>query len=109
MLLDEPFGGLDALTRASMQEWLLESAPRLGSTFVLVTHDVEEAVLLSDRVYVLSQRPARVVLALDVDLPGPRGLDAVDNPRFGEYRRAILEALRQAGALAEPAGGGGRR
>src|SRR5262245_14421059 len=89
MLLDEPFGGLDALTRASMQEWLLEAAPRLGSTFVLVTHDVEEAVLLSDRVYVLSPRPAGVVLTLDIDLPQPRDLEAVSDPRFTEYRHAI--------------------
>jgi ABC-type nitrate/sulfonate/bicarbonate transport system ATPase subunit len=109
MLLDEPFGALDALTRASMQEWLLEAAPRLGSTFVLVTHDVEEAVLLSDRVYVLSQRPARVVLDLDVDLPRPRGLDAVEHPRFAEYRRLILDTLRKAGALSEPAMGSALR
>ena len=57
MLLDEPFGALDALTRAAMQEWLLGGGRRLRATFILVTHDVDEAVLLADRVYVLSPRP----------------------------------------------------
>jgi ABC-type nitrate/sulfonate/bicarbonate transport system ATPase subunit len=109
MLLDEPFGGLDALTRAAMQEWLMEAAPRLGSTFVLVTHDVEEAVLLSDRVYVLSPRPARVVLKLDVGLPRPRGLDAASDPRFAECRKAVLDSLRRAGGLAASEAMGGTR
>jgi ABC-type nitrate/sulfonate/bicarbonate transport system ATPase subunit len=72
LLLDEPLGALDALTRAALQEWLAEVWETLGKTVLFVTHDVEEAVLLSDRIYVLSPRPARVVAVLPVDLPRPR-------------------------------------
>ncbi|HUP26986.1 MAG TPA: ABC transporter ATP-binding protein [Chloroflexia bacterium] len=99
MLLDEPFGGLDALTRASMQEWLLEATETLNSTFVLVTHDIDEAVLLSDRVYVLSPRPGRVVEALEIDLPRPRSLEITREPVFAEYGLRLLEALRSSGSL----------
>ena len=100
MLLDEPFGALDAITRANMQEWLLESCERLGSTFVLVTHDVEEAVLLSDRVYVLSPRPGRIVGAVDVKLPGRRTLASMDDPAFAALRHQLLEMLKATGGFA---------
>jgi len=99
MLLDEPFGALDAITRAAMQEWLLDAAPRLGSTFILVTHDADEAVLLSNRVYVLSPRPGRVVGVLDIELPVRRSLESSSDPRAGEYRSRLLEMLRAAGGL----------
>ena len=99
MLLDEPFGALDALTRAAMQEWLLAATARLRTTFILVTHDVDEAVLLSDRVYVLSPRPGRIVDTLDVDLPRPRSLDVLADPRFAAGRRRLLDSLRAAGGL----------
>ena len=105
MLLDEPFGALDALTRAAMQEWLIDSASHLRSTFILVTHDVDEAVLLSDRVYVLSPRPGRIVGAVDVELPRPRSLEVTGTERFATYRRELLEMLRAAGSLT-PAGEG---
>ena len=72
MLLDEPFGALDALTRTRMQRWLEERWGAGRWTTLLVTHDVREAVCLSDRVYVLSSRPARVVREIDVPLPRPR-------------------------------------
>lgn len=104
MLLDEPFGALDALTRASMQEWLLQSAARLNSTFILVTHDVDEAVLLSDRVYVLSARPGRIAGFVDVDLPRPRSLDNIGEESFVGCRRRLLDMLRGAGALAVAGG-----
>lgn len=100
MLLDEPFGALDALTRASMHEWLLAAAERMGSTFILVTHDVEEAVLLSDRVYVLSPRPGTVVASVDIDLPAPRSLATLEDSRFAAYRRHLLDVLRATGGLA---------
>src|SRR5205807_5016109 len=103
---DEPFAGLDALTRASMQEWLMDAATRLGATFVLVTHDVDEAILLADRVYVLSPRPARIVRALDVEMPRPRPLESVGDVRFAECRREILGALRSAGGMPSQALGG---
>jgi ABC-type nitrate/sulfonate/bicarbonate transport system ATPase subunit len=104
MLLDEPFGALDALTRASMHEWLLAAAERMGSTFILVTHDVEEAVLLSDKVYVLSPRPGTIVASVDVDLPAPRSLSTLEDARFGDYRRQLLEVLRSTGGLVTAGG-----
>jgi ABC-type nitrate/sulfonate/bicarbonate transport system ATPase subunit len=72
LCLDEPFGALDALTRLQMQAWLAAALAREPRTVLLVTHDVEEAVLLADRVVLLSPRPGRVVETLDVDLPRPR-------------------------------------
>jgi ABC-type nitrate/sulfonate/bicarbonate transport system ATPase subunit len=100
MLLDEPFGALDALTRASMHEWLLAASAHMGSTFVLVTHDVDEAILLSDMVYVLSPRPGRVVGEVKVDLPRPRSLDSASDERFSSYRKQLLDLLRATGGLA---------
>jgi NitT/TauT family transport system ATP-binding protein len=72
LCLDEPFGALDAITRGEMQEWLARALAREPRTVVLVTHDVEEAVLLADRVVVLSPRPGRVIAELEVDIPRPR-------------------------------------
>jgi ABC-type nitrate/sulfonate/bicarbonate transport system ATPase subunit len=72
LCLDEPFGALDAITRAEMQDWLVRALRREPRTVVLVTHDVEEAVLLADRVVVMGARPGRVVAELDVALPRPR-------------------------------------
>ncbi|MGD9571488.1 MAG: ABC transporter ATP-binding protein [Thermoleophilia bacterium] len=98
MLLDEPFGALDALTRAAMQAWLLEVWEADRATILFVTHDVEEAVLLSDRVYVMSGRPGRMRMCVEVDLPRPRHLDAITSPRFQELKAGILGPL-QAAAL----------
>jgi NitT/TauT family transport system ATP-binding protein len=72
LCLDEPFGALDAITRADMQQWLARALAREPRTVVLVTHDVEEAVLLADRVIVLSPRPGRIVASLEVELARPR-------------------------------------
>jgi ABC-type nitrate/sulfonate/bicarbonate transport system ATPase subunit len=95
LLLDEPFGALDALTRRQMQGWLegvwLAESPR--RTVVLVTHDVEEALLLADRVVVLDGRPAGVVLDLDVDLPRPRPSGSLADPTFVAARARVLAAL----------------
>ncbi|MBM3926019.1 MAG: ABC transporter ATP-binding protein [SAR202 cluster bacterium] len=93
VLLDEPFGALDAITRSQMQQWILDLWDTLGKTIVLVTHDVEEALLLSDRVYVLSPRPARVTLSLDVPLPRPRRYDIVTTPDFVSLKARLLNAL----------------
>jgi NitT/TauT family transport system ATP-binding protein len=76
LCLDEPFGALDAITRAEMQEWLSRTLAREGRTVLLVTHDVEEAVLLADTVVVLSPRPGRVVAELAVALGRPRSRTA---------------------------------
>ena len=94
VLLDEPFGALDALTRVQMQEWLLELWDSLGRTIILITHDVEEALLVSDRVYVLTARPGRVTMVLDVDLPRPRSYEQVTQPAFGELKAGLLAPLR---------------
>jgi ABC-type nitrate/sulfonate/bicarbonate transport system ATPase subunit len=72
LCLDEPFGALDAITRAEMQSWLARALERKPRTVVLVTHDVEEAVLLADRIVVLSPRPGRVIAELEVPLQRPR-------------------------------------
>jgi len=104
VLLDEPFGALDALTRVQMQEWLLELWDSMQSTIVLITHDVDEAVLVSDRVYVLTPRPGRVEMVLDVDLPRPRHYDMVTSPEFGVLKSRLMEPLRSQIQAARPAG-----
>ena len=101
ILLDEPFGALDALTRAGMQEWLLGLWESWSKTVVLVTHDVEEAVLLSDRVCVLTPRPGRVKATFDIDLPRPRRYDVVTDGAFVEIKARALAALREVDAFAE--------
>lgn len=72
LLLDEPFGALDSMTRSKMQNWLAKLRVRLGRTIILVTHDIDEAVYLSDRIYVLSERPARIKMAMDIKTPPDR-------------------------------------
>jgi ABC-type nitrate/sulfonate/bicarbonate transport system ATPase subunit len=72
LLLDEPFGALDALTRLASQMWLLDVWQEFHSSVLFITHDVREAILLSDRIYVLSARPARVLRVVEVELPHPR-------------------------------------
>lgn len=94
MLLDEPFGALDAFTRADMQEWLLGLWEELGRTIVFVTHDVDEAVLLSDRVLVMSPRPGRIVGNYSIDLPRPRRYQIVTDDRFVRLKTNLLADLR---------------
>jgi ABC-type nitrate/sulfonate/bicarbonate transport system ATPase subunit len=91
LCLDEPFAGLDALTRQEMQDWLAGALARAPRTIVLVTHDVEEAIVLADRVLVLSPRPGRVTAALDVDVPRPRRRTDV---RLVALRERALQELR---------------
>jgi len=94
LLLDEPFASLDAITRAEMQQWLADALTAEPRTVLLVTHDVEEAIFLSDRVAVLSPRPGRVVAELDVPLPRPRNRRAaVTDPELARLRGRALEAL----------------
>jgi len=91
LCLDEPFGALDAISRADMQAWLAEALAREPRTVLLVTHDVEEAIILADRVAVLSPRPGRVVAELEIPMPRPR---AATDPEVVALRARALEALR---------------
>jgi NitT/TauT family transport system ATP-binding protein len=92
LLLDEPFGALDAITRADLQEWLAGTLALERRTVLLVTHDVEEAAFLADRIVILSPRPGRVAAELEVDLPRPRSLT---DPALTEVRAEALEVLRR--------------
>lgn len=96
LLLDEPFGALDALTRTSMQRWLEAMWQRHRWTALLITHDVREAVFLSDRIYVLSARPARVVREFSVPLPRPRHAGATGLRDASVLEAAVLETLLEA-------------
>lgn len=91
LLLDEPFGALDALTRAQMQRWLAAMWTRHRWTVLLITHDVREAVLLSDRIYVLSSRPAHIAHQFRVPLDHPR--DGVGSPLLATIEAEILQTL----------------
>jgi ABC-type nitrate/sulfonate/bicarbonate transport system ATPase subunit len=91
LCLDEPFGALDALTRREMQDWLAGALQREPRTVLLVTHDVEEAAVLADRLVVLSPRPGRVVAEIPVELDRPR---AATDPALVALRERALEALR---------------
>jgi NitT/TauT family transport system ATP-binding protein len=96
LALDEPFASLDAITRAEMQEWLAAALRADPRTVVLVSHDVEEALYLSDRVAVLSARPARIVAELQA--PAPRAADrdaAVTDPEFVAVRERAMRALHE--------------
>ncbi|MBA4244926.1 ABC transporter ATP-binding protein [Ectopseudomonas hydrolytica] len=97
LLMDEPFGALDALTRAHLQDELLRIVGQTQSTVVMVTHDVDEAVLLSDRIVMMTNGPAATVgEILAVDLPRPRDRLALANdPQYHAYRTAVLEFLYQ--------------
>ena len=97
LLMDEPFGALDALTRAHLQDELMAIVAKTGSTVVMVTHDVDEAVLLSDRIVMMTNGPAATIgEILAVDLPRPRErLSLAADPRYIGYRREVLEFLYQ--------------
>lgn len=103
LLLDEPFGALDSLTRTEMQTWLQDVWQQYRWTVLMITHDVREAVFLSDRVVVLSTRPATVRRDVVVDLPRPRELAVVTSPEFAAIEGELIEVLHEESrrALAE--------
>lgn len=93
LLLDEPFGALDAMTKRNMHKWLLELWEGLGSTVLLITHDLEEAILLSDRIYLLDERFDNGVCELQVELPRPRHYQMNYDPLFTGMRQRLEQLL----------------
>ncbi|WP_282923723.1 ABC transporter ATP-binding protein [Mediterraneibacter massiliensis] len=89
LLMDEPFGALDALTRDNLNEQLLHIWENTKKTIIFVTHSIEEAVFLSDRVVVMSPRPGRIKEIVDIDLPRPRGESTRNAPEFTEYSKYL--------------------
>jgi NitT/TauT family transport system ATP-binding protein len=103
LLMDEPFASVDAQTRFDLEDLLLALRRRLGITIVVVTHDIDEAVYLADRVTVLSGAPASVVESVDVQLDAPRDqIGTKADPRFAEYRSRILRRIRRPELTAVP-------
>ncbi len=104
LLMDEPFGALDALTRAHLQDSLMEIQNELGNTVIMITHDVDEAVLLSDRIVMMTNGPAATVgEILDVKLERPRNrLELADDVEYNHYRSAVLRFLYEKQKKVEP-------
>jgi len=95
MLMDEPFGSLDAQIRLQMQELLLEVWNEFRMTILFVTHDIDEAIFLGSRVAMLTRRPGRLKTIIDVDLPRPRKLDVLVSPEFMRLKRNCMALLRE--------------
>jgi nitrate/nitrite transport system ATP-binding protein len=95
LLMDEPFGALDALTRAHLQDSLMEIQKDLNNTVIMITHDVDEAVLLSDRIVMMTNGPAATIgEILEIDLERPRNrIQLADDPRYNHYRHQVLQFL----------------
>ncbi|HVW65458.1 MAG TPA: ABC transporter ATP-binding protein [Nitrosospira sp.] len=98
MLMDEPFGALDAQTRMMMQQLLLDIWERIKTTIVFVTHDIDEALFLADRILVMSPRPGRIIEEISLDFPRPREAELVTSSQFARLKRRCLELLHQPGS-----------
>jgi len=94
LLMDEPFGALDAQTRLTMQELLLSVWQTLRTTVIFVTHDIDEAILLADTIYVMSARPGRIATRIKVPLARPRALEVITGEVFNSLKREILGQIR---------------
>ena len=101
LLMDEPFGALDAQTRVVMQELLAKISRETRTTILFITHDIDEAVFLSNKIYVMSARPGKVIKEVNVYLPHKRNLELKDSPEFIEIRKGINDLLYSANSEAE--------
>ena len=101
LLMDEPFGALDAQTRLIMQELLVDIRQKMETTILFITHDIDEAVFLSNKIYVMSARPGKVIKEVNVYLPHKRNLELKDSPEFIEIRKGINDLLYSANSEAE--------
>ncbi|WP_395345026.1 ABC transporter ATP-binding protein [Ningiella sp. W23] len=104
LLMDEPFGALDALTRAHLQDSVMEIHAKLGNTVIMITHDVDEAVLLSDRIVMMTNGPKATIgeiLSIDLDRPRDR-IKLADNPLYNRYRHDVLRFLYEKQRKIEP-------
>lgn len=93
MLLDEPFGALDSMTRRKMQNWLLNLTKKMNSTILFITHDIEEAILLSNRIYIISEKPAVIKGEIKVNLPKGRNEKIVTSEEFINIKKEILSLM----------------
>ncbi|MFQ5776209.1 MAG: ABC transporter ATP-binding protein, partial [Kiloniellaceae bacterium] len=106
LLMDEPFGALDSQTRSLMQELLLEIWERDHKTVLFITHDVDEALFLGDRVYVMTARPGRIREEIPVAIPRPRAYDVLTSPAFTALKRSVLAHIREEAMKAVAEAGG---
>jgi len=95
LLMDEPFGALDSQTRSLMQELLLELWQRTHKTVLFITHDIDEAILLGDRVHVMTARPGRIKERVEIDIPRPRSVDILTSPEFMAIKRRIMALIHE--------------
>ncbi len=99
MLLDEPFAALDAITRENLQEWMMAILNRFKRSVLFVTHSIDEAIYLSDRIYMISDRPGRIVMETQVELPRPRSRTVVTSSLFLNYKQKLMDTLAASGCV----------
>ncbi|MGH7153264.1 MAG: ABC transporter ATP-binding protein [Acetobacteraceae bacterium] len=95
LLMDEPFGALDSQTRSLMQELLLDIWQRASKTVLFITHDIDESILLGDRVYVMTARPGRIKEMVEIDIPRPRTVDMLTSDAFMALKRRIMRSIHE--------------
>ena len=92
-LLDEPFSALDTITKSAIHRWYLDVMEQIHLSTLFITHDIDEAILLSDRIYILSGRPGHITDEIHINVPKPRAGDFTLTPEFLAYKRQIIEAM----------------
>ena len=92
-LLDEPFSALDTITKSALHQWYLDIMKEIKLSSFIVTHDIDEAILLSDRIYILSGKPGRITDEIIIDLPKPRNSSLVMSDEFLTYKKKIVEKI----------------